>query len=136
LDGEGAIAAPIVGRDSSDIPTSTDVHLYVDPETFVTDRPILYADCEGFGGGERESIAASANNAAAPANEGVAGSRLPTGTAATNHRHGTPRPLEWRKKDSENSEERRKRSYAVSEMFPRILYAFSDVIVYVVTNQR
>jgi hypothetical protein len=44
---------PIVGSVDQSVPTSGDVHLYSDPETFLTDNPILYADCEGLEGRER-----------------------------------------------------------------------------------
>jgi hypothetical protein len=33
------------------------VHLYLDPSTFLSEAPILYADCEGLDGGERLPLA-------------------------------------------------------------------------------
>ena len=40
--------------------TSGEVHLYWDPCSFHSNRPLLYADCEGLGGGSREPMAARA----------------------------------------------------------------------------
>ncbi|EHK96973.1 hypothetical protein M7I_7298 [Glarea lozoyensis 74030] len=52
--GEG-FQTPIVGSNKhQDVPTSGDVHLYTDPETYLSETPIFYADCEGLAGGERE----------------------------------------------------------------------------------
>lgn len=39
-------------------PTSSDVHLYCDPMTIHTDKPILLADCEGLMGGYDSPVAA------------------------------------------------------------------------------
>ena len=49
---------PVVGAIGSSFPTSTDVHLYMDPSTASSDFPVLYADCEGLEGGEREPVGA------------------------------------------------------------------------------
>jgi hypothetical protein len=35
-------------------PTSSDVHLYCDPDTLDSPRPLLFADCEGLMGGDQE----------------------------------------------------------------------------------
>jgi hypothetical protein len=50
---ESVLAAPVLGRSDCKVPTSADVHLYVDPKTFSGVQPILFADFEGFEGGER-----------------------------------------------------------------------------------
>lgn len=53
--------APIAGvRKLIGTPTSSDVHLYKDPETIDTDRPILFADCEGLSGGNNNPMSAIA----------------------------------------------------------------------------
>lgn len=49
---EAKFSSPLVGSVNDNIPVSADVHLYADPETFLTDTPLLYADCEGLEGGE------------------------------------------------------------------------------------
>ncbi|TIA13191.1 hypothetical protein D6C80_06414 [Aureobasidium pullulans] len=46
----GLFDTPVVGAVGNTSPTSTDVHLYVDPPTADSDHPILYADCEGLEG--------------------------------------------------------------------------------------
>jgi hypothetical protein len=45
--------APVTGRINDLVPTSGDVHLYSDPQTYSDEDPILYADCEGLNGGEK-----------------------------------------------------------------------------------
>ncbi|KAI9741336.1 MAG: hypothetical protein M1834_003053 [Cirrosporium novae-zelandiae] len=53
------IPAPVIGSVlHQDIPTSGDVYLYCDPETFESENPMLYSDCEGLDGGEREPMGA------------------------------------------------------------------------------
>ncbi|KAL9606733.1 MAG: hypothetical protein Q9179_000089 [Wetmoreana sp. 5 TL-2023] len=54
---ESENATPVVGATGENVPTSGDVHLYPDPQTFESETPILYADCEGLQGGEREPLA-------------------------------------------------------------------------------
>ena len=52
---------PVVGLvQHQAVPTSGEVHLYWDPSSLYTNRPLLYADCEGLGGGSREPMAARA----------------------------------------------------------------------------
>ena len=51
---------PVVGLTQNQaIPTSGEVHLYWNA-TLHTDRPLMFADCEGLGGGSREPMAARA----------------------------------------------------------------------------
>lgn len=40
-------------------------------------------------------------------------------------------PIEWA-----NTEESRQREYAVRELYPRLLYTFSDVVVFVLRNPK
>jgi flagellar biosynthesis GTPase FlhF len=52
---------PVVGLvQHQAVPTSGEVHLYWDPSSLVSNRPLMYADCEGLGGGSREPMAARA----------------------------------------------------------------------------
>jgi hypothetical protein len=44
---------PVTGRIDDLVPTSGDVHLYSDPQTYLGRQPILYADSEGLNGGEK-----------------------------------------------------------------------------------
>ncbi|KAK5133613.1 hypothetical protein LTR08_007561 [Meristemomyces frigidus] len=112
--------SPVVGSVVNDtLPTSGDVHLYADPATHAEQLPILYADCEGFEGGERTPL-------------GARRSRRDTGrdeTAKSSHVHS--RLIEWA-----NTEESRQREYAVTALYPRLLYTFSDVVVFVLRNPK
>jgi len=129
------ISTPIIGRSDSTLPTSADVHLYMDPESKFSERPILYADCEGLEGGERNPVAANA----------IVGSSAPEDPASHAPRgsnrlrslaKGIKRSIKWAARDSESYEQTSKRGFAVAEMYPRIFYAFSDVIVFVLNNAK
>lgn len=85
---------------------------------------MLYADCEGLEGGENIPMSVQSYN-----------------TPSQDHRRthkiykvarATPRYIEWAK----NSPEKSKRQYAVTELYPRLLYTFSDVIVFALRNPR
>lgn len=45
-------SSPVVGSVNDNIPTTGDVHLYADPGTYLSESPMLYADCEGLDGGD------------------------------------------------------------------------------------
>lgn len=118
----------MVGASDADVPTSGDCHLYADPQTSVSQHPILYADCEGLDGGEREPLGASSRRRDKVKNLGRVNSfekRL--------HRifHTSQRDITWA-----NTPAKRTRAFAVSQMYPRLLYTFSDVIVYVLKDAR
>jgi hypothetical protein len=129
----------VVGRSTSEVPTSADVHLYADPQTLETGRPILYADCEGFEGGEQDPSALK-QFTGGPSQAMVRRGKTQTTSASSNAfqklARGTKRALKWAKRDSPDHDKTSKRGYAVAQMYPRILYAFSDVVVYVLTNPR
>ena len=58
---------PVVGSAlHTDVPTSGDVHLYPDVNTFEGVHPIFYADCEGLDGGERQPMGARKSKPAGP----------------------------------------------------------------------
>ena len=110
------------------VPTSGDVHLYPDPETFESDTPILYADCEGLEGGGREPIATRFRSREKIGKVGRIGSfekrmqRVP---------HTSERDLTWA--DTNN---KRSREFAVTHLYPRLLYTFSDVVVFVLKSHK
>ncbi len=117
-------------------PTSSDVHLYADPSTCHGQFPMLYADCEGLGGGEIQPISAQMCN--------FLGKGAPAGSSkrqeSTAHRmlgriglqpRGTQHTLAW-----VDSPEKQERRYAVEELYPRLLYTFSDTVVYVLRNKK
>jgi len=116
-------SSPVVGSVVNDtLPTSGDVHLYADPATHAEQLPMLYADCEGFEGGERTPLGARSRRRARSDPSKDDPSRL-------SHVHS--RPIEWA-----NTEESRQREYAVTALYPRLLYTFSDCVVFVLRNPK
>jgi len=103
------------------MPTSADVHLYADPRTYSERTPLLYADCEGFEGGEKLPIGAIENRRSAIDAEASLSRLTP----------GRTRELEWADKP-----EKRTREFVVRQLYPRILYTFSDVVLFVLRNAR
>ncbi|KAF1731949.1 hypothetical protein CRV24_008142 [Beauveria bassiana] len=147
--------SPVVGDPDKSTPTSGNVHLYyggaLDEAT--GQLPLLYADCEGFGGGgvgEFESMTVEEkqtlgkdhmpqDEGKTPASHQETSNTDEQATASQKTSSGiggkiaaafasTLEPLKRPFKSNELTE----RSHAVNEMFPRLLYNFSDVIVYVV----
>jgi hypothetical protein len=111
--------SPIVGSLTDNIPTSGDVHLYVHPNPKTDEGkqfPMLYADSEGFEGGEipplSTQLTADPNTSEGKSQRGV-------------------RDIQWR-----NSPEKCRREFAVTQLYPRLLYTFSDVVVFVLRNAR
>lgn len=133
------VAVPVIGRGDSETPTSADVHLYIDPATTSTTRPILFADCEGFEGGERDPIAqqmtSNSTQSGLSRNSSMSTESNP-GSAKRMARAVKKRVLKWASRNSQHSEKTSKRQYAVMEMYPRIFHAFSDVIVFVLNNPK
>jgi energy-coupling factor transporter ATP-binding protein EcfA2 len=125
---------PIVGSVKNDnVPTSGDVHLYADPTTFLTPLPMLYADCEGLEGGENLPIGARYRDVEPQEN-----SKRPESSSDRNRQRGRRWRLSRETRDITwaNSPETQKRQYAVTELYPRVLYTFSDVIVFVLQNPK
>ena len=115
--------SPVVGSVVNDtLPTSGDVHLYADPATHAEQLPILYADCEGFEGGERTPLGARSRRRARSD---------PTKDDPSKLTNVHARPIQWA-----NSEESRQREYAVTALYPRLLYTFSDCVVFVLRNPK
>lgn len=108
-------------------PTSGDVHLYADPNSFDTNRPLLYADCEGIQGGDRLPKAAKARNRLVKAAH-----KAQKHAVFRNVRHAADRSLKWAKGD----DEKKRREFAVTNLYPRLLYTFTDVVVFVLKSQQ
>lgn len=125
-DAEGKFPTPIPGIPGRDVPTSADIHLYADPRTTSSPRPILYADCEGLDGGEREPSA----SALRPARDG-SGSTAGSDGESQDSRSYVERQISWA-----DSDRRRTREFAVTHLYPRVLFAFSDVVIFVHRNSR
>ena len=121
-------ATPVVGSKGLDIPTSGDVHLYSDPRTSMSDKPILYADCEGLKGGERIPLGARLRKGYKSAKIGRIGSFE---KKMQKMHHTSEREILWA-----DTTEKRSREFAVTHLYPRLLYTFSDVVVFVLKNAR
>lgn len=121
-DEDETFETPVVGAAGRDVATSEDVHLYLDPESSESQAPLLFADCEGLEGGERDPVGAKLKRKmAASQNNGPGSRRKPT----------SERELVWA-----NSPRKQSRDFAVAHLYPRLLYTFSDVIVFVLKNPR
>lgn len=127
---------PVVGSSTSIQPTSEDVHLYADPWTSSSDAPILYADCEGLLGGDRAPLAAALKQrlyrpmASTPITSSpIAGSPQSVDDDVNRRLIVYEREITW---DTQHSS----RQFAVKNLYPRLLYIFSDVVVFVVKNPR
>lgn len=127
---------PVIGRSASAVPTSADVHLYLSPESVASRQPILYADCEGFNGGEQNPVAINAIELSNKMSPKYSYQPKTQPAMVQKVSQGTKRLLKWASRDSEKYEETSKRGYTVSEMYPRIFYAFSDVVVFVLDNPK
>ncbi|KAK8157183.1 hypothetical protein IWX90DRAFT_391173 [Phyllosticta citrichinensis] len=109
---------PVVGESGVLDPTSSDVHLYCDPSTKHQDDPIVFADCEGLTGGSRPPVSA------------VMKMNLEANDPKGGFNHAIPlssREITW---DCSS------REAAVAQLYPRLLYTFSDVVVFVLKNHR
>jgi hypothetical protein len=139
-------AVPVVGLDGNAEPTSGDVHLYRDPQPPQNDVgcPLFYADAEGFFAGETPPKGSKAGRKISAAQR-FTGNELgqrgadndPSFTEASTHALLKSWSLinTW-KLDLHFPESMQlsKRGSAVKELFPRLLYNFSDVVVYVVRS--
>ncbi|KAF2441827.1 hypothetical protein P171DRAFT_418623 [Karstenula rhodostoma CBS 690.94] len=130
--------SPVAGSlaNGGSVPTSGDVHLYSDPKTHASGYPMLYADCEGLEGGENTPMAAQYRSSVpVPHKEKKRDEHIPREhrkrNKITKPLHCTQRDIKWA-----NSPETLKRQYAVTELYPRLLYTFSDVIVFVLRNPK
>lgn len=121
-DSEGPLfPSPVVGSVKNDhIPTSADVHLYADPATYDGQYPMLYADCEGLDGGEEEPVATVSRKVLRKEAKNM-----------VKFASGKVRAIAWA-----NTDQRCTRQYAVGELYPRLLYTFSDTVVFVLRNAK
>lgn len=114
--------SPVVGSANDNVPTSGDVHLYADPAKAFETKPMLYADCEGLEGGEVIPNAKATGSTNGP-------SHLSNKLRA--FAQSSSREIPWA-----DTPKKRKREYAVTELYPRLLYTFSDVVVFVLRNSK
>lgn len=128
LDGTELYPTPVVGAPGAHVPTSEDVHLYMDPRTAESYAPILFADCEGLEGGEREPLGAKFRE---KRRSGKSHEKEPSERISKATKIISERELKWA-----NDPRARNREFAVTNLYPRLLYTFSDVIVFVLKNPR
>ncbi len=127
--------SPVTGSIDDSIPTSGDVHLYSDPVTYYSTTPMLYADCEGLEGGEivpRGERYNLQNDPPPP---------VALLSSSCNERsfrkrirkvaHCCQRDITWA-----TTPKTSKREYAVTQLYPRLLFTFSDVVVFVLRNPK
>ena len=117
---------PVIGPRGAHLPTSEDVHLYVDPKSAYSHAPILYADCEGLEGGEREPLGAIFRRKR----------RMESRAADMEPDKIKPKITFERELLCASEPRARSREFAVTNLYPRLLYTFSDVIVFVLRNPR
>jgi hypothetical protein len=129
--GTSGFRSPVVGSPDDNIPTSGDVHLYADPPTNSGERPVLYADCEGFEGGEKLPRGARLREIEETNNETPKRARPSSFRLHHKVKNRAHKPMKWA-----TSPEKRKREYTVTQLYPRLLYTFSDVVVFVLRNSR
>ena len=120
--------SPVVGAQGLDLPTSGDVHLYSDPQTSKSNNPILYADCEGLEGGEREPLGAIRKRKDKSSKIGQVDSFE---KQMQKFHHTSEREITCADTKAKGS-----REFAVTHLYPRLLYTFSDVVVFVLKNPR
>lgn len=126
--------SPVTGSINDNLPTSGDVHLYSDPTTYSSAIPMLYADCEGLNGGENVPRGARFKNRDdSTSNASLSNSRIDPSIRKKIRKkaHSSQRDITWA-----TTPETRKREYAVTQLYPRLLYTFSDVVVFVLRNPK
>jgi patatin-like phospholipase/acyl hydrolase len=119
---------PVIGGRGAHVPTSEDVHLYIDPRTWDGQAPILFADCEGLEGGEREPLGALLKRKLK--NDKSSGDDNAGGRFQKAAKIISERELLWAQSNKAG------REFAVTNLYPRLLFTFSDVIVFVLKNPR
>lgn len=151
-------ATPVVAASAHEfVPTSSNVHLYGDPNTLQTETPLLFADCEGLKGGNREpktetawkklmkeglEILHSQKGQGGSSNTGRLRDRALNRTlrvaldftALLDSRRILARDISLM--DGKNPVRTHTRQYVVENIYPRLLYAFSDTIVFVTRNSK
>jgi len=120
--------SPIVGPEASHHPTSEDVHLYLDPRSAQTGSPVMMVDCEGLYGGERDP---SGTTFKMKRKEQDVRRALEDRDYFKATRISSEYELLWSTGDGKKT-----RGFAVTHLYPRLIYAFSDVIVFVLHEAR
>jgi len=86
--------------------------------------PVLYADCEGMNAGEKPPFALHHLKAMSDHSRKQ---RL-----VKKKLQGVTQEIKW----ALNDRDKNRREFAVGHLYPRILYTFSDVVVFVQRNPK
>jgi hypothetical protein len=123
---------PIVGDSEATVPTSGDVHLFAEATTRPenVDRPLFFVDCEGFEGGALDPAGSLAYQ-----RQQTNSNPLSIVQQWFRYAKGKTRTLKLSAFGSD-SKKVPKRGKVVRELFPKLLYNFSDVVVFVVGEQN
>ncbi|KAF7546084.1 hypothetical protein G7Z17_g8670 [Cylindrodendrum hubeiense] len=139
--------------------TSSDIHVYPDPQTLSTERPMFFVDCEGLAGAEnpiaRQMISSmrvgQPFEERPPTNNETPASIKQVLREETKDYINNPiskTDLRWGKtvqspsaptilsKESKRHVDPATRKAVVKHLYPRLLYAFSDVVCFVSNNAR
>ncbi|KAG0647770.1 hypothetical protein D0Z07_6642 [Hyphodiscus hymeniophilus] len=124
-DETGDFETPVVrSRNELVVPKSTDVHLYGDPTSMSSVHPILYAECEGFEEVNNERIGFGTNISQDDKSSGFSWRRLKS--LGESKARGPGARVAQEVQSPSN----------FTNLHPRILYTFSDVVVFVERNPR
>ncbi|KAL8937387.1 MAG: hypothetical protein Q9211_003716 [Gyalolechia sp. 1 TL-2023] len=104
----------------------------MEPESELTRFPRIYADCEGLEGGEKMPVAHGwIEDSLLKKRSEMRLDETIAKKMREKAQRGLRRKLRWA-----NTEEKRKREFTVRELYPRLLYTFSNVVVFVLANER
>ncbi|KAK3336354.1 hypothetical protein B0T19DRAFT_36498 [Cercophora scortea] len=140
--------------------TSSDVHLFADPGTLFKESPLMFVDCEGFSGTDtpvacRILAEASRREGPQPLRDGTlrnATSARPAKDLVSEHANTASSRIDLRwgqvvapvplptdslsRRRTIGQVDPESRKLVVKSLYPRLLYAFSDVVCFVTTNSR
>ncbi|KAK2606241.1 hypothetical protein QQS21_003289 [Conoideocrella luteorostrata] len=130
------LPSPVTSSANDRLPTTGDVHLYGEPSSFHSPIPMLFADCEGLNGGERIPRGLKHRTFNRDDSSGIRPSLQPllqvdSKAKLKKSRYGSQRKILWA-----SNPEMKKREFSVTQLYPRLLYTFSDVVVFVIRNPR
>ncbi|KAH8672607.1 hypothetical protein BGZ60DRAFT_563027 [Tricladium varicosporioides] len=132
--GERPFPTPVPGTiENLGAPASADVHLYADPATLDSSAPLLFIDCEGLDGGNHAPEAAKLRQIlskhgkklfqymrdftpAGPQPVHPGPELTGAGMSSLQRKQLSPTPT---------------RKFCVEDLYPRMLYSFSDVVCFV-----
>ncbi|EWY81854.1 hypothetical protein FOYG_16063 [Fusarium oxysporum NRRL 32931] len=130
------LPSPVTSSANDRLATTGDVHLYGEPSSFHSTTPILFADCEGLNGGERIPRGLKHRTFSRDDVSGIRPTLRPllhveSKAKLKKSRYSSQRNILWA-----STPATKKREFSVTQLYPRLLYTFSDVVVFVLRNPR